>query len=302
MVTMYLVDVNSQKREEEAIHRLLKIPFIAEQFFWSLGLNPVFSWYLLRIRQNRIVSSLRGDVDILAGKLSWKDPKEFESLVAAEAKDRPNIHSSWHYDLAARKLAGSGGIKWPPATHYVVGIEAKCSYLLPHANSISKDTIKSQKSGKVRKIRKQIESLLEMGFNKVALLDIIANPPASGPDGQAWLMALNIATTSEDEMSTVFSERLPANSPAGHWVWSIGSVIGGDESMRGAGAPVELRIAQENPFLHVNSGIQSRRQEMERNLSAILANLPSPRTLLASFVDCRTCGKIHRVEDACNNT
>jgi hypothetical protein len=302
MVTMYLVDVDSQKREKEAVHRVLKIPFIAEQFFLSLGLNPYLSWYLLRIRQKRIVSSLLGDVDILAGKLSWKDPKEFESLVAAEAKDRPNIDPSWHFDFAARKLADLGGIKWPPATDYLVGIEAKCAYLLPHADSISKDTIKSQKLGKVHKIRKQIKSLLEMGFNKVALLDIIANPPASGPDGQAWLTALNIATRSEDEMSTVFSERLPANSPAGHWVWSIGSVIGGDESMRGAGAPVELRIAQENPFLQVNFEIQSRRHEMERNLSAILANLPSPRTFLTSFVDCETCRRIHRMDVVCNNT
>jgi len=302
MVTRYLVDI--PEREIEAVHRLLKMPIIAEQFFWSLGVNPVFSWYLLQIRKDRIVSSLPGDVDILAGKLSWKDPKEFESLVAAEAKDRPNIDPSWHFDFAARKLADLGGIKWPPATDYLVGIEAKCAYLLPHANSISKDTIKSKKSspGKVRKIRKQIENLLEMGFNKVALLDIIANPPASGPDGQAWLMALDIASTSEDEMSTVFSERLPANSPAGHWVWSIGSVIGGDESMRGAGAPVQLRIAQENPFLQVNSEIQSRRQEMERNLSTILGNLPLPCAFPVILVDCRICGRIHRMDVVCNNT
>lgn len=297
----YLVDICSQKREHEAIQRFLELPFTSQGFFGSLGLIPSFSWYLLQIRKDRLVclSKDEGDVDILAGRLSWSDSKAFESVLAEEARNKPDFHPSWHYYFAALKLADSGGIKWPPLTDYLVGIEAKCAYLNPEATEISENAIKSTHR-KVRKLRAQVKSLLQMGFNRVALLDIIANPPVSGPDSQAWLVALNIAIRSRGAMFRILEERLPEDSPAGHWAWSIGSVIGGDETMRGAGSPIELRTAHENPFLQEGSEVLSRRQEMESKLSVILAELPSPCRFPVIFIDCRTCGKIHRREDACN--
>lgn len=264
----YLVDI--PEREQEAIKRLLELPFISEGFFGSLGLSPPFFWCLLKIRKDRFVASLSGDVDILAGRLIGAD---------------------------------SGGIKWPPLTDYLVGIEAKCAYLYLKANEISADTIKSRKSSpqKVRRIRLQVEGLLQMGFNKVALLDIIANPPASGIDGQAWLIASNIAMTSMEEMLPVLKDRLPMRSPSGHWVWSIGSVIGGNETVRGTGAPICLRIADKNPFLQADSGTQSRRQKMESTLDLVFSKFPSPRSFPVIFIDCKFCGKIHMMEDACNS-
>lgn len=295
----YLVDIQ-QEREQEAVRRLLELSFISERFFWSLGLNPYFSWYLLqvRVKENRLVSSLHGEVDILAGRFDWSDPEEFTSILAEEARNNQNSHPSWHYDFAARRLAESSGIKWPPSTDYLVGIEAKCAYFHP-----LEDTIKSPKSSEqeVNHIRSQIDRLLQMGFNKVALLDIIANFPESGIDGQAWLAASNTAITSKEKMSPILDERLPEDSPAGHWVWPTGSVIGGDESMRGAGSLIELRAARENPFLEGSSETQSCRQEMEKQLNIILAKFPLPRRLQVIFIDCTTCHKIHGIEDACTN-
>jgi hypothetical protein len=40
-----------------------------------------------------------------------------------------------------------------------------------------------------------------MGFDRVALLDIIANPPVSGDDGQAWLIAADVAGRSSQAMA-----------------------------------------------------------------------------------------------------
>jgi hypothetical protein len=60
-----------------------------------------------------------------------------------------------------------------------------------------------------------------MGFDRVALLDIIANPPVSGIDGQAWFTAFNVADLSMQAFLPDLKSRLPLNSPAGHFVWPI---------------------------------------------------------------------------------
>jgi hypothetical protein len=297
----YLIHIPA--REHEAVKRLFVLPpSISGRIFGSLGLVPLFSWYLLQTRKEGLVATLKGDVDILAGRLDWKDTREFESNIAKEAKKNPEAHPSWHYYFATQALLNSDGIMWPPSTDYLIGIEAKCAYLDPSADHISENAIKSRKSSQsdVRHTRAQVKSLLQMGFDRVVLLDIIANPPATGPDGQAWLLSSYIAKKSTGAMFPVLKDRLPADSLAGHWVWSAGAVAGGDETRRGAGAPVELREAYENLFLKSDPGTISQRREMERRLNTLLAGLPSPRDLPAVFIDCRSCRRIHRLMDVCD--
>lgn len=297
---MYLVDIT--EKEPEAIRKFLKLSFIAEGFFGSLGLIPSFSWYLLEIKTDRLVDSMSGEIDILAGRLNWSDPKAIESFQLEEAKSEPELPPACHYYLAALRLAVSGGIKWPPLVDYLIGIEAKCAYLHPQANQISVDTIKSKKSSpqKVHRIRLEVERMIQMGCNKVALLDIIVNPPASGINGQAWLQASTIATTSMDAMFPILQNRLPVDSPSGHWVWPIGAVSGGDETRRGASSLIPLRIADDNPFLR-NPKIQLQRQEMEKKLRLLFAKLPTPCSFPVIFIDCGACGKIHGNGDVCTN-
>jgi len=298
---MYLVDIPG--KESEAIKRLLKLLPITGGLFKSLGLDSLFSWYLIEVRTDLHLGLLPTDIDILAGRLSWSDPGAFRSILAEEIKSEPNAPQSVHLTLASLKLAESGGIKWPPLTDYLIGIEAKCAYLDPNANEIKEDTIKSKKSSKekVYGIQKQVEKLLSFGFDKVALLDMIANPPASGIDGQAWITALSIATSSKDAMSLILRQRLPNNSTAGHWVWSIGSIIGGDETRRGVGAPIELQKAAENKFLYVNTDVKTNREKMEIALNKIFGKLSPPYNFPVIFVDCRTCRTIHRLGDTCNS-
>ena len=298
---MYLVDIPG--KESDAIKRLLKLLPITGGLFKSLGLDSLFSWYLIEVRTDLHLGLLPTDIDILAGRLSWSDPGAFRSILAEEIKNEPNAPQSVHRTLTALKLAESGGIKWPPLTDSLIGIEAKCAYLDLNANEIKEDTIKSKKSSKekVYGIQKQVEKLLSFGFDKAALLDMIANPPASGIDGQAWITALSIATSSKDAMSLILRQRLPNNSTAGHWVWSIGSIIGGDETRRGAGAPIELQKASENKFLYVNTDVKTNREKMEIALNNIFGNISPPYNFPAIFVDCRTCRTIHRLGDTCNS-
>jgi len=264
--------------------------------FGSLGLQASFSWFILQVEKERLVPSGRGDVDVLAGALSWTDPGAFDALVSEErANAQAGRHDSWNYQLAAMRLARTGGINWPPSTSHLVGVEAKCAYLDPRTERISAEALRSTKSSsrKADKIRRQVESLLDMGLNHAVLLDIIANPPVSGPDGGAWISALAVATESTSAMSSTLDKRLPEECEAAHWIWSSGAVVGGDEFHRGAGAPQELRPSRGNSRLTSSVASRSIREEMEHHLKALLSEFATPVVFPAIFVDCKACAAIH---------
>jgi len=301
----YLTEIS--QREYEACRRLLLVPFLPERLFGSLGLQSSFSWFLLQVEKERLVPFLRGDIDILAGPLTWSDPVAFQTLLSEErANAQPDRHDSWNYLLAALRLARAGGIRWPPPTSRLVGVEAKCAYLDPRAERISLDNLKSTKSSqaKTNKIKRQVESLLDMGLDHAVLLDVIANPPVSGPDGGAWISALAVATESADAMSVILDQRLPLESPAAHWVWSSGAVVGGDELHRGAGTPLQLRPSKGNPQL-TSPATQAMRTEIQDTLKSIFLKFPTPLVFPVIFVDCKACSAIHALpwdDTACDGT
>ena len=120
MLEGYLVDLDD--REHEAVERLVSLPSIGEHFLWSLGLASGFSWYLLRTRADRLVESIAGDVDLLAGRLEWSDPARFRAMTILEAQSHPEAHPSWHELFAAWRRAADGGIRWPPSLRHLVGV------------------------------------------------------------------------------------------------------------------------------------------------------------------------------------
>jgi hypothetical protein len=270
--------------------------------FQALGLFTPLLWYFIEIKKDRLDGS-QGDVDILAGRLKWRDPQEWKTVLANEAKDKEDWHPTQVEYIAALRLAESGGLEWPPPTDYLVAVEAKCSYLDPNIrklSNLSADDIKSRKSSwqKTKHIQQQVSDLLQMGFNKVALLDLIANPPATGTGSEPWLFASIIANAARDALDVVLNSRLPEISPAGHWVYSMGAVAGGDETMRGAGVPEELRHADENPFLS-NTQVQARSQNIKNHLNAILKTLPHPYMFPVFYIDCRKCASLHWCGASC---
>jgi len=159
------------------------------------------------------------------------------------------------------------------------------------------EVLRSRKSSprKVAKARRRVESLLEMGLDEVALLDIIANPPVSGPDGGAWIFSLAVAAESSAAMASTLNRRLPEKCDAGHWVWSSGAVVGGYEFQRGAGCPQEVRPSKGNGRLRSSSAVGAMRQELERNLRIVFSQFPRPSVFPAVFVDCRDCGTVHEL-------
>jgi hypothetical protein len=154
--------------------------------------------------------------------------------------------------------------------------------------------VKSTKASRQNKkrIQQSVERLSGMGFDRVALLDLIANPPVGGPGSQSWFNAGTIAGRSREAMDSVLQERLPSETSAGHWVLSIGAVDSGLENQSGALSLRVLREALENPRLNAPDGL-ARRKEIESNLLKVLADLPQPKYLYAVFDDCPKCGRVH---------
>jgi len=62
----------------------------------------------------------------------------------------------------------------------------------------------------------KVERLVEMGFDRVVLLEFIPNPPAMGIDSRAWMLASDIAVSSEEAVAAIFKSRLANDTVAGH--------------------------------------------------------------------------------------
>ncbi|MGO9272419.1 MAG: hypothetical protein ACLQOO_19685 [Terriglobia bacterium] len=258
---------------------------------------------MLEVQKSRLLPSTIGEIDVLAGRLEWNDLSEFERTLAAvkeEVKGKGHPSNTWF--LAALRLANAGGLRWPPPTDWLVAIEAKCAYLSPQADSISREHVKSTKASaqNVAHLRRQVYGLLEMGFNRVALLDVIASPPASGQSGGAWVTAAGIADETRRAMLHDLDKRLPAASPAGHCVYSIGAVAGGDEASRAAVSADWRRPALDNPLLVSDPVVRGHRKLVEENLVKIFDALPKPPNLRAVYCDCLDCRQVHPEGKPCS--
>jgi len=291
MAEAYLICLDD--REHEAVRRLVADPYRTESIFEPFDLDAHFAWYFLRLKTSRL-SEFEGDIDVLAGRLGCSDPGAYQGIVAEEARKWSPIILR---NFVSRRLAEPGVLQWPPPTDYLIGIEAKCAYFSRRVQDL-KATKAS--ASKIRKMREEIERLLGLGMNRVALLDIIANPPTfSDLDGQAWLAAAAQADLSFKKFAPVLAQRLPAASPVGHYVCSWGAVDGKDETMRGAPLWYEMTRALENPHLQ-RKDVQDRHTRFASELRALLASVPPPKVLPAILFDCAKCGRIYsRDEQPC---
>ena len=292
---MYLIDVDDQNRESESIRHLLTSPMHMECLLGPMGLGSL-CWAVMEVDNIHLVPSIVGEVDILAGRLEFRDPEEFRRALTRERAEHPDRHPSWHEQLAAREIAEAGGILWPPSAAYVVGVEVKCAYFSDGLHS-AKDSRRH-----VHGIRKQVNRLEKMGVDRMALLDVIANPPSHGENSNAWFEAAWRSHDSLNEMKDILAARLPQETAAGQFVWSVGSVAGGDESMRGAGVPEMLRPGIANPSLTTNAtGVAENRRTLLEGIARTLAAMPRPSFFPAIFAGCRACKAIRPFgETACN--
>ena len=272
----------------------------------SLGIHPHCCWALIEVDMEDLIISLKGDVDILIGRMAWSDPKRFEDALREHLTSLESLPANALIqfmapdNLVAELLAAKGELVWPPSTDYLVGIEVKCSRLQLAANPLKEpitlDNMKSTKASpqKKRKIRLEIDKLLRLGCDRVGLLDLIANPPADGINMGAWHNASITSEKTETAMAEVLADRLPPDSTAGHWVYSVGAVAGAAETVRGVGLPQKYREARQNVQ---SSEAESLRPQLNQSITEILRRVSRPYSLPALFMNCRSCKRIHHARD-----
>lgn len=271
---VYLTDVDSNVREDESVSRLLGSPLMREELLHPLGLPSFFWWAMTKVLHQRLVSGFRGDVDVLMGPVKFSDADAYWVCVERHRKEHPGFHEGMYQWIAAHELAAQGGLVWPPRLDYLVALETKCTRYTPQQQPARSNTAHQPEQ---RRVEGQVGRLMMMGFNRVTLLDLIANPPIGGGNGQAWVNAAGMSLQSQQEMLSKFQKRFQdAEAGAGHAVFSWGAVSGGDEMSRGAGCPRWLRLPADNPRL-AEPRTRENRVELESNLLEVLARVPHPR-------------------------
>ena len=291
----YIVEQDPQNQESVATEYLVEEPLSRERLLAQLGLSE-FCWMILELRLEKVLPDIAGEIDILAGQLRWRDPAAFAAAVEFERINLPlNSHPSWAVRIAMSKFAINGGIAWTPPVDYVGGIEVKRAYRDENGE------LRAKKGSKARDVHKQLKrDLCDLCLDRVALVDIIAHYPATGTGTDAWLAAGELAFDSLRAMEPVLRERLnkdgapvPALLSVGHFVWAIGSVEGGDETIRGASTLAALSDAKANPFR------ERRNRVLGERLLQILSNVPAPSTWPFILKDCRSCERIHILDGPC---
>src|SRR6266849_10019198 len=127
-----------------------------EPLLRSLDIHPHCCWALIEVDMNDLVSSVKGDVDLLIGRVAFKNPQRLEERLKEHLTSidslPPNalIQFMAADNLVADLLTGEGKLIWPPKPAYLVGIEVKCSRLSidvnPLTTPISIDDMKSTKA------------------------------------------------------------------------------------------------------------------------------------------------------------
>jgi hypothetical protein len=262
-VAVYIVEVEDQDREKEATRHLLShLAFRLDLLrYLSLGTG---SWVIMEVQKPHLVPGLFGDIDILAGNLELKNPADV-----------------------------CEGVKWPPVSTRIVGVEVKCAYFSQSEGPQSeKDSPK-----KIKKLRGRIDLLLEMGLNQVGLLDVIGNEATEGVG--AFVSTMGRAMDSLRAFQPLIEARLPDDTPAAQYCWAVGSVIGGDERIRGGGGLKVVRAGLENPLLAAGDESAVRnRGTLIKNLTEMFSAVPAPTYWPLFFIDCMQCRNLHFLDDS----
>ena len=305
---MYLIDVNSQEREHEAIITFIKIlPLLYAYFDVNILGSPLqyhlwkgidflknveqnndyntlpailkkkykmykkitpdlnsFWWYLIEIRENKLNNLTSGEIDIIAGRLKFHSD---EFRISEES------------------------------AKYLVGFEVKCSYFNSEAGSIKSFKDYSQKKDKKNEIQLKIDSMIKTGFNKVALLDIIVNPYSSSNGLRAYFDANNIASNSIEKIKKALEKRVPADSIAGHFVYSEGPVVGGDTTLKNSPSIKLIKPVYENNSIAYRNKLNKKIFEILKEREEKLLQDKLRTEFPFALIDCRLCNKIHGLDE-----
>ena len=149
-----------------------------------------------------------------------------------------------------------------PLLDYIIAIEVKCSrYNCKEENGLKA----KQEDDDQEKIQKQLYYRLQMGFDKVSLLDILFTNPGTDDGLRAWFNASDKINNAHKIMKNnkVFEGRLNNESleSVGQYFFGKGSVRDDiNEFLSGSGEAVVKKQSKLNPFLKGKDVINNRKR------------------------------------------
>src|SRR4029077_5682324 len=124
---MRIVQVDDNDREKVATRHLLSHPAFRQQLLGGLGMDPL-TWVIMEAQKPNLIPGLVGDVDIFVGKLAFKDVQGYVTALAEVREAWPGMPDLARQDLACKKVTEANGLRWPPLSSRIVGVEVKCGY------------------------------------------------------------------------------------------------------------------------------------------------------------------------------
>ncbi len=269
------------KREKEAIRRIIDKPDFSSPFVTNL-------------------LELNSDSMPLFWCLLWQDTQKL-------IKDK-TIHKPGDIDIILGKFViinDSNNYYALIKTDCLIGIEVKVE--------VHNKSIKNRNEDQ-EKVNQQITGLLNIGFDKVVFLNIIATEPQKGNGLEAWLNASensNMAFEESERVSMGMNILLkddPIFNCVGNWIAPWGAVVNKNEYFAGVVKLIERSHTLNNPLLHSNNAVQKRRKIVEEYINKNLQmKIPMIKirelfgmpTTFIIYSYCDKCHKIHFGNKTC---
>jgi hypothetical protein len=248
---------------------LYEDPLCEQSFMESFKSDP---WMLFSLTYKMFIdSSLDSDFIWLLFNYKFEDNKFVIKDYKGNSidKDKSNIE----VDIIGGKCKShicykDKSFKIRPLLDFIIAIEVKCSRY-----DYENDKLNA-KQRKQKKIQRQLHDRLQMGFDKVSLLDILFTNPGTGNGIWAWLNASDKINNVHDFMQkdNILKNRLNNRSldSVGHYFFGKGSVKKDDtnEFLNGSGEVNIIKGSKLNPFLK-NEIVMDNRKKMEEKFISI---------------------------------
>lgn len=287
---MQILEVDDRDREKLATRHFLSHLIFREDLLRALGMDSL-TWVIMEAQKPTLIPGLVGDIDFLARNLAFKDVQEFTAALEEVRTEWPGMNEALQQFLACKKVTEGNGLQWPPMSSRIVGVEVKCGYFDHDGPHSTKSSPK-----KVEGLRRQLQRLFDMGLDMVALLDVIGNNPAKGPN--AYLDAAWRAHASERAFQPVLEARLQDGTMAAQFCWPVGSVSGREEHVSGSGGLLQIRRGRPNPLTtSADDATMNNRRILLQNVCTMLGAIPAPRCCPVFFLQCEDCKRLHFLDD-----
>jgi len=254
-----LVDAGDD-REAIATYRIFSSK-IGIQILEKLGISWPGYWCILRTALNDADDGMKGELDVIAGRLSPVPTPEIPKALqnhASQISESP---------LTLAMATQTPIVPWQAELSvtfdfsYLIGIEVKCGYVdvSPLTNGKAPEA-KGLKSGpgKLRDIQKQLRRAIDFGFDSVCFLEVIAGPPISTTSVADSIHSFSVSSSTADFHPNLGVGEALKDFPVSHCKLVVSPTLLTTENVAGSFRFGFRKPPVENPELHEAAAMERR--------------------------------------------